>query len=165
MGVQHVLATNVAVFRDMHYRGGIYTVYVYMFRPLVRPSSGRCTTKDTLQKFLNHSTHKLLSFKINGFNILKYTIQTNITRKEKLTKYKITNKTTFVRLYSCNYVTLKMTAIAAETCWWEYCEQRTSQILKCIVLVTYILRIWLMLRRWNILKLAPYICASVQKRL
>jgi hypothetical protein len=77
----------------------------------VRPSSGRCITKDTLQKFLNHCTHELLSFKINGLKyILKYTIQINITREEKPTKYEITNKTTFVRLYSCNNITLKMTA-------------------------------------------------------
>jgi len=31
--------------------------------------------------------------------------------------------TTFVLLYSCeNNITLKMAAVAAETCWWENCE-------------------------------------------
>jgi len=34
-----------------------------------------------------------------------------------------TQLTTFVPLYSCNNnVTLKMAAVAAETCWWEHCE-------------------------------------------
>jgi hypothetical protein len=70
-----------------------------------------CTTKDTLQKFLNHCTHKLLNFKINCLKyILKYIIQINITREEKLTKYKITNKMTkFLFTNKCTfYLSLKM---------------------------------------------------------
>jgi len=33
-----------------------------------------------------------------------------------------TQLTTFVPLYSCNNITLKMATVAAETCWWEHCE-------------------------------------------
>jgi len=28
-----------------------------------------------------------------------------------------------VPLYSCNNLTLKMAAIATETCWWEHCNK------------------------------------------
>jgi len=34
----------------------------------------------------------------------------------------VTQLTTFVHFYSCNNITLKMTAIPAKTCWWEHCE-------------------------------------------
>jgi len=34
----------------------------------------------------------------------------------------VTKLTKFVHLYCCNNITLKMTAIAAETCWGENCE-------------------------------------------
>ena len=61
---------------------------------------------------------------------------------------------TFVHLFSCNNnITLKMAAIAAETCWWGFSEWNTPQILKCILWAIYILWMWLMHERWNVLTL------------
>jgi len=34
----------------------------------------------------------------------------------------VTQLTTFVSLYSCNNITLKVAAVAAETYWWEHYE-------------------------------------------
>jgi hypothetical protein len=50
------------------------------------------------------------------------------------------------------FITMKMTTIAAETCWWEFSEQNTLLTMKNILLVIYILWILLTHGRWNILK-------------
>jgi len=40
-----------------------------------------------------------------------------------------------ISLYSCDNFTLKMAAIATETCWWENCNENTSLTTKCIFFV------------------------------
>jgi len=60
-----------------------------------------------------------------------------------------TQLTTFVLLYSYNNITLKMAAIAAETSRWEFSDEYTSWILKCIFLVVYVLWSWSVHGRLN----------------
>jgi len=61
-------------------------------------------------------------FKHYPFNIYIYIILTEIIIIYNCHGVTATQLTTFVHLYSCNNITLKMTAIVAETSWWECSE-------------------------------------------
>ena len=63
-------------------------------------------------------------FIINHFNLYLYYFCNSTEIRITFNCYDVTTTqlTAFVPLNSCNNTTLKMVAIAVETCWWENCD-------------------------------------------